>query len=114
MSSLINNTMICFMDAEPEQEFDSYLFGPTSNSIVPPPQQQQQQQQQQLANGQLPTNPNTTENNEVPLIVTEENATPQPGPMMPIAHVIKSLIGFLSQDNCQPLWNYEDITAKGN
>lgn len=51
--------------------------------------------------------------NEVPLIVTEENAAPQPGPAMPISHVIKSLIRFLSQESAQPLWNYEDITAKG-
>lgn len=31
---------------------------------------------------------------------------------MPTAHVIKSLIRFLSQETGQPLWNYEDITAK--
>lgn len=46
------------------------------------------------------------------MIVTEENAAPQPGPTMPTAHVIKSLIRFLSQETGQPLWNYEDITAK--
>lgn len=50
--------------------------------------------------------------NEVPTIITEENATPQPGPSMPTAHVIKSLIRFLSQESSQPLWNYEDINAK--
>lgn len=33
---------------------------------------------------------------------------------MPISHVIKSLIRFLSLDSSQPLWNYEDITARGN
>lgn len=59
-------------------------------------------------------NPNTTENSEVPLIITaDENAPPQPGPSMPIMHVIKSLLKFLAQETCQPLWNYEDITAKG-
>lgn len=46
------------------------------------------------------------------MIVTEENAAPLPGPTMPTAHVIKSLIRFLSQETGQPLWNYEDITAK--
>lgn len=56
----------------------------------------------------LQINPNNTENSEVP----DEHAPPQPGPSMPIAHVIKSLIKFLAQDTSQPLWNYEDITAK--
>ncbi|XP_055383655.1 protein furry isoform X2 [Condylostylus longicornis] len=125
---------------EPSQEFDSYLFGAPNNNLstttLQPPQQQQvqqtqqqstqqhqlqpqQNQQQQIQNqpqlsitSPVPTNPNTTENNEVPLIVTEENSPPQPGPTMPISHVIKGLIKFLSQDNSQPLWNYEDITAK--
>ncbi|XP_032575615.1 protein furry isoform X7 [Drosophila sechellia] len=57
-------------------------------------------------------NPNNSENSEVPLIHPYEHAPPQPGPSMPIAHVIKSLLKFLAQDTCQPLWNYEDITAK--
>ncbi|XP_070136486.1 protein furry isoform X3 [Drosophila bipectinata] len=60
----------------------------------------------------LQINPNNTENSEVPLIHPDEHAPPQPGPSMPIAHVIKSLLKFLAQDTCQPLWNYEDITAK--
>ncbi|XP_030386037.1 protein furry isoform X4 [Scaptodrosophila lebanonensis] len=100
-------------------------------------QQQQQQQQQQMMplHGQnlqqpppqtgpahspsgaattaaIQINPNTSENSEVPLIIADEHAPPQPGPTMPIAHVIKSLLKFLAQDTCQPLWNYEDITAK--
>lgn len=79
---------------EPDQEFDSYLYGPTS--IVPTT---------------CPGN-GLNEFTEVPTIVTEENAAPQPGPAMPTAHVIKSLIRFLSQETGQPLWNYEDITAK--
>lgn len=60
----------------------------------------------------LQINPNNTENSEVPLIHADEHAPPQPGPSMPIAHVIKSLLKFLAHDTCQPLWNYEDITAK--
>ena len=80
-------------------------------------QQQQQQQQQQtqviVNTGNLQINPNTTENSEVPLIIAEENAPPQPGPTMPIVHVIKSLLKFLAHGSSQPLWNYEDITAKG-
>ncbi|XP_058831172.1 protein furry isoform X5 [Topomyia yanbarensis] len=82
---------------EPDQEFDSYLFGLNSNLT-------------QTALSPVSNQPN--EETPVPTIVTEENAPPQPGPLMPTAHVIKSLIRFLSQDSAQPLWNYEDITAK--
>lgn len=32
---------------------------------------------------------------------------------MQTTNVIKGLIYFLSQESTQPLWNYEDITAKG-
>ena len=49
---------------------------------------------------------------KIPTIVTDEHTPPLPGPTMPISHVIKSLIKFLTQENSQPLWNYEDITAK--
>ncbi|XP_041767815.1 protein furry isoform X4 [Anopheles merus] len=86
---------------EPDQEFDSYLFGlnstSTQQSVLSPASNQ--------PNEETPT---------VPMIVTEENAPPQPGPTMPTAHVIKSLIKFLSNESSQqhPLWNYEDITAK--
>uniref|UniRef100_A0A182SSS4 Cell morphogenesis protein C-terminal domain-containing protein n=1 Tax=Anopheles maculatus TaxID=74869 RepID=A0A182SSS4_9DIPT len=86
---------------EPDQEFDSYLFGLNGGtgqqSILSPASNQ--------PNEETPT---------VPMIVTEENAPPQPGPTMPTAHVIKSLIKFLSNESSQqqPLWNYEDITAK--
>lgn len=51
-----------------------------------------------------------------PVIVTPEDAAiwtgPEPGPNMPIQDVIKSLIDFLAKRRNQPLWNYEDITAK--
>ncbi|XP_037907815.1 protein furry isoform X6 [Hermetia illucens] len=87
---------------EPNPEFDSYLYGHTSPATA----------SIQTSTGIVPLNPNTSENSEVPLIVTEENAPPQPGPTMQISHVIKSLIQFLSQEMTQPLWNYEDITAK--
>ncbi|XP_037930850.1 protein furry isoform X3 [Teleopsis dalmanni] len=90
-----------------------------TNLQQPPPMNQQQIQVAQLPTAQsqqgspnLQINPNTSENSEVPLIITDENVPPQPGPTMLIAHVIKSIIKFLAQDTCQPLWNYEDITAK--
>ncbi|XP_044597140.1 protein furry isoform X1 [Cotesia glomerata] len=51
-----------------------------------------------------------------PVIVTPEDAGnwagPQPGPNMPIQDVIRSLINFLASKTNQPLWNYEDMTAK--
>ncbi|XP_075160591.1 microtubule binding protein furry isoform X3 [Haematobia irritans] len=76
-------------------------------------QQQHQPIQQHSQQTIVQINPNTTENSEVPLIITaDENAPPQPGPSMPIVHVIKSLLKFLAQETSQPLWNYEDITAK--
>nr|XP_040229226.2 protein furry isoform X5 [Anopheles coluzzii] len=86
---------------EPDQEFDSYLFGLNSTST------------QQSVLSPASNQPNE-ETPAVPMIVTEENAPPQPGPTMPTAHVIKSLIKFLSNESSQqhPLWNYEDITAK--
>ncbi|XP_055840446.1 protein furry isoform X2 [Episyrphus balteatus] len=91
---------------ETNPEFDSYLFGPCNipNATI--------HQNSNNSTQTLQINPNTSENSEVPLIITDENAPPQPGPTMPIAHVIKSLLKFLSQESCQPLWNYEDINAK--
>lgn len=55
------------------------------------------------------------DNYEVPLVIPpEDDSVPQPGPTMSVSHVIKSLIRFLADYNNdgQPLWNYEDITAK--
>ncbi|XP_035794162.1 protein furry-like isoform X3 [Anopheles albimanus] len=87
---------------EPDQEFDSYLFGLNGTAA------------QQLTQLSSAANQPNEETPAVPTIVTEDNAPPQPGPTMPTAHVIKSLIKFLSQESSQqhPLWNYEDITAK--
>ncbi|XP_058065820.1 protein furry [Anopheles bellator] len=86
---------------EPDQEFDSYLFWLSGTAA------------QQLSLSTAANQPNE-ETPTVPTIVTEDNAPPQLGPTMPTAHVIKSLIKFLSQESSQqhPLWNYEDITAK--
>lgn len=91
-----------------DQEFDSYMFGPAVLSVL----------QQNISSN---TNDSTkssledenVENVEIPTIITEENSPPpQPGHSMTISHVIKSLIMFLTQESSQPLWNYEDITAK--
>lgn len=51
-----------------------------------------------------------------PVIVTPEDTStwtgPELGPNLPSQDVIKSLIDFLSTRQNQPLWTYEDITAK--
>lgn len=58
-------------------------------------------------------NPNTSENSEIPSIVMNEVKPTQPGILMPVSHIIKGLVEFLSSESVSPLWNYEDITAKG-
>lgn len=52
-----------------------------------------------------------------PVIVTPEetagvSAVPEPGAILMTSDVTKSLIFFLATRQNQPLWNYEDITAK--
>lgn len=51
-----------------------------------------------------------------PVIVTPEDNSTWPvielGPNLPIQDVTKSLIDFLATRQNQPLWSYEDITAK--
>lgn len=103
---VISTTNIAYF-SEPDQEFDSYLYDP------PPTIPLISGIGSSAPSAATNTTTNISENIDVPLIVTEENSTPLPGPAMPIAHVIKSLIRFLSQESSQPLWNYEDITAKG-
>lgn len=110
-----------------DQEFDSYLLGPTiqpvslsscgsANNVNNASQGQSNLSSADATNAE--TEAENVENVEIPTIVTttttttEENLTPQPGPTMQISHVIKSLVMFLTQENSQPLWNYEDITAK--
>ncbi|KNC21526.1 hypothetical protein FF38_07644 [Lucilia cuprina] len=88
---------------QPRQELYTYLQQP------PPINQasltQQQVLHQNIVNtGNIQINANTTKNSEVPLIITDENAPSQPEPTMPITHVIKSLLKFLTQNSCQPLW----------
>lgn len=97
-----------FYIIEPDKEFDSYLYAVRTPITLAPTTS--------ASTGSVNVNPVTGEVNvisEVPRIVTDPNAPPQPDPKMAIEHVIKSLIAFLSQESSQPLWNYEDITAKG-
>ncbi|KAG5678891.1 hypothetical protein PVAND_008517 [Polypedilum vanderplanki] len=107
-----------------DQEFDSYLMGPailpittllnanTGGLNLNSSTQSNMQQMAEATSGDEAEVENV-ENVEIPTIVTEENIIPQIGPtIMPISHVIKSLVMFLTLENSQPLWNYEDITAK--
>jgi hypothetical protein len=58
------------------------------------------------------SNEEESDDNGMPQRTNDENPMPKPGQTMEISHVIKSLIQFLTQESTQPLWNYEDITAK--
>lgn len=95
-----------------DEEFDGYMFVPAVLTILTGPQS--------VVGGGSVANETakslleheSVKNVEIPTIVTEDNSPPQPGPTMTISHVIKSLIMYLTQENSQPLWNYEDITAK--
>ncbi|XP_063986587.1 protein furry isoform X3 [Diachasmimorpha longicaudata] len=82
-----------------------------SNSLTPPnvvATENKQEFDSTLRPWQSPAGP--------PVIVTPEDTVvwngPQPGPNMAIQDVIKSLINFLASRTVQPLWNYEDMTAK--
>lgn len=109
---------------EPDVDFDRYLYGPAVVQQPPPvmtptaPMAGSNVDRNAGAPAAtIPTTENSEvilpENYEVPLIITEDESTPQPGPTMSISHVIKSLIRYLAEyDSVQPLWNYEDITAK--
>lgn len=88
-------------------EFDSYMFGP---AVLTALQGQQNVSSSTNDSTKSSLEDENVENVEIPTIITEESC--QPGHAMTTSHVIKSLIMFLTQENSQPLWNYEDITAK--
>lgn len=96
---------------EPDQEFDSYMYGPAMLSILLGSPTTGNSHSGNINEVGMTMEPENVENIEIPTIVTDENAPPQPGPTMPISHVIKSLIKFLTQES-GIMWNYEDITAK--
>ncbi|KAK6628770.1 hypothetical protein RUM43_002586 [Polyplax serrata] len=90
---------------EPDITFDSYLQGPALPTLT------------QSSGSAVPDTPPAAEGttNTIPVIVTSDTVSsnsPKPGPNMPIQDVVKSLINFLSSRQNQPLWSYEDITAK--
>lgn len=99
---------------EPDQEFDSYLFGPALLPIL----LGQSLNLTTVENENAEDNEEEAENveniTEIPAMVTvtENENLSSPGSLIQISHVIKSLVMYLAQENSQPLWNYEDITAK--
>lgn len=98
---------------EPDHEFDAYMYGPALLPILLGTANINVENTATLPENE--TSPKQTEDTSGPNMQqtsSEENSLPQPGPTMEISHVIKSLIKFLSQESAQPLWNYEDITAK--
>lgn len=90
-----------------DEEFDSYLFGPEVSTGLDP---SNAAASNDTARSSLEEE--NMENVEIPTIMTDDRSCSLPTNTKTISHVIKSLIMFLSQENSQPLWNYEDITAK--
>lgn len=114
---------------EPNVEFENYLY----NSNSPSAQQQSSAGSPSSsattvlpgnvssAPGSVTTTTTTSSAAETPdttikLTVNDESTTTAKANAQTIqtTQVIKSLIYFLSLESSQPMWNYEDITAKGN
>ncbi|XP_069669911.1 protein furry isoform X4 [Periplaneta americana] len=100
---------------EPNPEFDSYLQGPVPTTVTTTTVALQTNSSPAIAVSSVGDS-NVVAVAAPPVIITPEDSItwtgPQPGPNMPIQDVIKSLILFLASRQNQPLWNYEDITAK--
>lgn len=101
---------------EPDPVFDAYLQGPLP---VAPPAENATTSNKEIVACNSSNNPNgasAEKSKDLPVIVTPEDSSSWPaielGPNLPIQDVIKSLIDFLATRQNQPLWNYEDITAK--
>lgn len=106
---------------EPDPEYDAYLYN-TSSTVVPhstsnsatPTSTVTTIIQTASPTGPAPTGASINESAANP-DVTNVHSTPDEtltSTTMQTTQVIKDLIAFLSQESLQPLWNYEDITAK--
>lgn len=104
---------------EPDTEYDAYLYNTnptiaahlTSNSVTPT---STVTTIIQTANANATPNASST-TAEINAESTNIQSSPEEtstGTTMQTTQVIKDLIGFMSQESTQPLWNYEDITAK--
>lgn len=60
------------------------------------------------------TTPSASETSDATVKPINDETTTTNGQTIQATQVIKSLIYFLSQESSQPMWNYEDITAKGS
>lgn len=127
---LIKSNIHCTITfIEPDADFDSYLFGPTPvpalQSFIGTPTSSTTTILQggninpgdaattaaaTITATNTPGQSNDSQSATPINASTEDTATHQ---TMQTANVIKGLIYFLSQESSQPLWNYEDITAKG-
>lgn len=101
---------------EPDPEFDNYLYSPVPSVALPSstagtPTSVTTTILQTGAESNLSTTIQSAGNTTI--VETAPNEEPSVGQTMLTPHVIKGLISFLSQESTQPLWNYEDITAKG-
>lgn len=100
---------------EPDPEFDSYLYN-TAPSVPLPvsstgtPTSITTTMHQTVAGSTTATNPNDSNAEHVVNNASDDTVS---GQTIQTSQVIKGLICFLSQESSQPLWNYEDITAKG-
>lgn len=105
---------------EPDSKYDAYLYNAnvtivghsTSNSVTPT---STVTTIIQAANPGSTPNALATATSEPNAEATDVQSTPDEtstGTTMQTPQVIKDLIAFLSQESSQPLWNYEDITAK--
>ncbi|XP_018335374.1 protein furry-like isoform X2 [Agrilus planipennis] len=101
---------------DPEPSFDSYINGPPSASTLV----DSSNAPKEVTSSNTIVSSESKENNapsQVPVIITSENQSPSysgqdSGSCLTIQNVIKSLIDFVATRQNQPLWNYEDITAK--
>lgn len=105
------------MRTEPDPEFDNYLYSPMPSAALP---SSTAGTPTSIATTIIQTNVDANTSNGIQstvdaaatdLMVNDELVA---GQTMLTTQVIKGLISFLSQESTQPLWNYEDITAKGN
>lgn len=117
--------------SESDPEFDSYLYSSnpcgviqsTSNIVTPTSAITTILQTTNTNSNTIPTTTTTIATATATTITyTGETTNDAPannsadessnGATMHTSQVIKGLIHFLSQESSQPLWNYEDITAK--
>lgn len=108
------------MLTEPDADFDSYLYSPTPVPALPSAMgtptsvstATMLHSNHTSTDNTVTSNSTTADGHSETLInaTTDDAVSNQ---TMQTSNVIKGLIYFLSQESSQPLWNYEDITAKG-